>query len=98
MRSGSIVYIKCLPRMPDGTTRRYLFVASDSTTPVLALKERRKKRPGLFVKRVDDQTGMDSQVSSLTPMMECVREIRAVYNFEVLSNRPALRRHRVWPG
>ena len=34
--------------------------ALDAKTPILALKEWKQKRPELFVKRVYDQTGLDS--------------------------------------
>jgi hypothetical protein len=34
--------------------------AIDSKTPILAPKEWQKKRPELFVKRVYDQTGLDT--------------------------------------
>jgi len=34
--------------------------AIGSKTPILALKEWQQKRPELFVKRVYDQTGLDS--------------------------------------
>lgn len=34
--------------------------ALDAKTPILALKEWQQKRPELFVKRVYDQTGLDS--------------------------------------